>query len=211
MKRLVLPLLPGMFALLAAGCLGTAAAQRKAAAQRRAFTPVVAAPAERLAPQPRFAEARMRSVRALPPFDSRAFLVRRSGGEMALDYYNGWIAPPQELVRVEAARYLERTGLFAALYDAGVGTAATLGVEGVLSELFLDYASDPPAAVATLRLLVLDERTAGFAVRFNAERTGRVTFAAGEPAAPASALGAALTQTLEALAAALAAADLPAP
>lgn len=194
--------------LLTAGCIGGKRAQLQAAAQKRTFVPVAAA-ARPVSPAPGFAAVKIRPFRAQPPFDARAFIVRRAGGEFAADFYNGWIVAPQELVRVQAQRYLEEAGLFAAVYDTVSGTAATMSVEGIVSELYLDYAGAEPAAVVTLRLLVLDERAAEFTVLFSAEKSARVTFTPEDKGAPAQAFGAALTQTLEALSAALAAAPLP--
>ena len=190
--------------LLLAGCLAAAPrAQQKAAAQKRTFLPVAAAPSAPAA-APRFAAVKIRSFRALPPFDATGFVVRRSGSEFATDFYNAWLVPPQDLIRVQTARYLEQTGLFGAVYDASSGTLPPLSLEGVVSELFLDYAGQAPAAVVTLRLLVLDERAPAFTVLFSAEKTGRAAFDPADPAAPAHAFGQALTQALEALSRALA-------
>jgi len=79
----------------------------------------------------------------------------------------------------------------------------------VISELYLDYAGEKPAAVVTLRLLVLNERSPDFTVLFTAEKSARVTFDPASKTAASQAFGAALTQTLEALTRALAAAPLP--
>ncbi len=194
--------------LLSSGCLGGKSAQMQAAAQKRTYVPVASA-AQPVTPAPGFAAVKIRPFRALPPFDARAFIVRRAGGEFAVDFYNGWIVAPQELVRVQTQRYLEEAGLFAAVYDADSGTLAPLSVEGVVSELYLDYAGAEPAAVVTLRLLVLNERASDFTVLFSAEKSARVTFKTEDSNAPAQAFGAALTQTLDALTRALAAAPLP--
>jgi len=194
-----------MAGLLAAGCLGGRHAQRQALAQKRTFVPLAGA-AKPLAPAPRAAAVKVRAFRALPPFDARAFIVRRPGGEFAADFYNGWLAAPHELIRVQATRYLEASGLFAAVYDSASGTVAPLGLEGLVTELYLDHSGDAPAAVVTLRLLVLDERTPSFTVLATHEAQARVAYTPGAPAAASEAFGQALTQTLEALAAALAAA-----
>ena len=192
--------------LLLAGCFGSPRTQQLAAAQKRTFVPV-AAPAS---PQPtRFAALKVRTFRALPPFDAHTFIVRRPGGEFAGDFYNSWIAPPNDLIRVQTARYLEESRLFSAVYDASSGTLPPLGLEGVVSELYLDFTGEKPAAVVTLRLLVLDERAAAFTVLFSAEKSGRAEFAVPDKAAPSQAFGQALTQALEALTQALAAAALP--
>ena len=139
-----------------AGCLGGKSAQLQAAAQKRTFVPVASA-AHPVSPAPGFAAVKIRPFRALPPFDARTFIVRRAGGEVAADFYNGWVVAPQELVRAQAQRYIEEAGLFAAVYDAASGTSAPLSVEGTVSELCLDYSGAEPAAVVSLRLLVLDK------------------------------------------------------
>lgn len=207
MKILLRLIPPAVLTLLLSGCLGGKGAQVQAAAQKRTYVPVASA-AQPVTPAPGFAAVKIRPFRALSPFDAQAFIVRRAGGEFAADFYNGWIVAPHELVRVQAQRYLEESGLFAAVYDADSGTLAPLSVEGVVSELYLDYTGAEPAAVVTLRLLVLDERASDFTVLFSAEKSARVTFKAEDKSAPAQAFGAALTQTLDALARALASAPL---
>lgn len=208
MKRLLSLILSAALTLVLAGCFGGKGAQMQAAAQKRTFMPVASA-ARPVSPAPGFAAVKIRPFRALPPFDSSAFIVRRAGGESVADFYNGWIVPPQELVRVQTQRYLEEAGLFAAVYDSTSGTLAPLSVEGVISELYLDYTGATPAAVVALRLVVLDERAADFGVLFSAEKSARVTFSQDDKSAPAKAFGTALTQALDALAGALAAAPLP--
>lgn len=201
-------LLMTLLAGLLAGCFGGTSAQQQARVQKRTFAPVAGA-ARAVSPSPGFAAVKVRAFRALPPFDARTFIVRRPGGEFAADFYNGWVVSPQELLRVQTARYLEGARLFAAVYDAGCGTAAPLGLEGVVSELCLDYTGERPAAVVTLRLLVLDERTPEFTVLYTDEKGARVAFDPAAPTAASQAFGQALTQALEALTQALAQAPLP--
>ncbi len=196
-------------AVLVGGCFGGKAVQRRARALRRTFVPEAGQAVRPEATTPRFAAAKIRAFRALPPYDSRAFIVRRAGGEYAADFYNGWLAPPQALIRSQAARYLEAAGLFQAVYDAGAGTSVHLGIEGVVCGLYLDYAGDEPAAVLCLRLLVLDEQSPQFRVLFDAEREARETFDPENKNAAAEAFGAALTRVLEGLSATLREADLP--
>ena len=194
--------------LFLSGCFGGKAAQQQALAQKRTFIPLAGA-AQPLSPSPAFAAVKVRPFRAMPPFDGRSFIVRRADGEFAADFYNGWIALPNELIRVQTARYLEEAKLFSAVYDSGCGTAAALGLEGIVSELYLDCAGPAPAAVVTLRLLVLDEQTPAFRVLFTAEKQARVNVASSSPSAASQAFGKALTQALEALVHELAAAPLP--
>ena len=194
-------------AALAAGCLSVPRAQqRAAAAQKRTFLPV-ATPAAPHAT--RFAALKVGAFRTLPPFDARTFIVRRPGGECVGDFYNGWVAAPNDLIRGQAARYLAESALFADVYDAASAVCPPLALEGVVSDLALDYTGAQPAAVVTLRLLVLDGRAPAFTVLFSAEKTGRAPFDAADKAAPAQAFGQALTQALADLTQALADAPLP--
>ena len=193
--------------LLLSGCFGTARVQQQASAQKRAFAPV----AEASAPYaPRFAALKLRTFRTLPPFDANTFIVRRPGGEFVCDFYNTWIASPNDLIRTQTTRFLEESRLFSAVYDASSTTLPPLGLEGIVSELYLDFAGPKPAAVVTLRLLILDERTPSFNVLFSSEKSARVEFDAADSHAPAQAFGAALTQTLKALTQTLDSASLPA-
>ena len=162
-----------MTSTLAAGCLGGRHAQRQALAQKRTFVPL-AGVAKPLALAPRAAAVKVRAFRALPPFDARAFIVRRPGGEFAADYYNGWLAAPHELIRVQATRYLEASGLFAAVYDSASGTVAPLGLEGLVTELYLDHSGAAPAGAGRTHAVVHgagDARGAG-ARRLYARRSG---------------------------------------
>lgn len=196
-------------AILVGGCFGGKAVQRQALSLRRTFVPEAGQAVSREESAPRFVAAKIRAFRAMPPYDARAFVVRRAGGEYAADFYNGWLAPPQALIRSQAARYLAEAGVFQAVYDAGTGTSAPLGIEGVVSGLYLDYAGEEPAAVVRLRLLVLDEQSPQFRVLFDVEREAREPFEPANKNAASEAFGAALTKVLEGLAAALRAADLP--
>ena len=205
-----IPLSTALTALLPlTGCFGTSDAQQHAVAQKRTFVPVAAPAASRPAATAPFAAVKIRPFRALPPFETCAFIVRRTSGEFASDYYNSWLVPPHDLIRVQTARYLAETRLFDNVFDAGSGTLPPLSLEGVVSELYLDFSGEKPAAVVTLRLLVLDEHAPAFTVLFSSEKSGRAEFDAHDKTAPAQAFGHALTQSLEALSQALAAATLP--
>lgn len=202
-------LVVGCSLLAFVGCLAAPRnAQKTALEQKRTFVPQVEAP-KPLVAQPLFAAVKRRAFRALPPFDSRSFIVRRAGGELAEDYYNLWLAAPQDLIGSVTGRYLEGTGLFKAVYDSGSGTQTSLGLEGVVTELVLDYSQpDAPMAAVGLRLSVLDERSPDFNVLFTVEKQCRVPIATGAPTAASQALSAALKQVLDELAQAFKAAQL---
>lgn len=204
-----LSMFPPLLSLaLLCGCFSGKGAQQKALAQKRTFIPLVEAPAP-ATQAPLFGALKIRPFKVLPPYDARNFVVRREGGETVLDFYNGWLASPAELIRVQATRYLEASGLFASVYDAGSGTSAPIGLEGLVGEFYLDYAGTSPAAVVKLRFLLLDERTPLFNVLFTSEKESRAPIIASEKNAASQAFSRALARALEALVKDLARAPLP--
>ena len=179
----------------ASGCFFSSGRQELAKECKRCFVPEISLPDQ--AGAARFPEIKLRPFRAMPPFDSRQFVVRRNGGEYAADYYRAWLGAPEDLVAVQTARYLEASGLFKAVYDPGCGTLTSLGLEGVLTELALDYrAPQAPVARVGLRLAVLDERSPSFTVLFTAEESASAPIAGNDAS---KAVSAALEETLKRL------------
>lgn len=184
---------------LAMGCVSSLShAQRTAGQQKRTYL-IEAAPAVSRSAVPLFGAVKIGRFSALPPFDSTCFVVRRPSGETVLDFYNGWIAAPHDLLRTQTSRYLEQTGLFEAVYDASSGTLPSFSVEGTLCDCFLDYRGQQPAAQITMRLLLLDERAPAFTVLCAVEKTGRSPLEGEGSEAAAKAFDRALTETLSAL------------
>jgi len=154
--------------VVAAGCFGGSGKQSLAQDSKRCYVPEVSLPETPMAAQ--FPEVKLRQFRAMPPFDSRQFVVCRGGGEYAADYYRAWLGAPEDLIAAQTERYLAAAGLFKAVYDVGSGTITDLGLDGVLTELVLDYRNPQvPVARVGLRLALLDERSPSFAVLFTAE------------------------------------------
>ena len=193
---------------LLSGCLGGKNAQQRAATLKRTFIPM-AAHAQAVKPSPDFAPVKIRTFRVMPPFDGHDFLVRRAGGEFVTDYYNGWVASPGDLIRVQATRYLQDANVFTAVYDAGCGVRSPLGIEGIVEELYLDYSGETPAAVISLRLLVMDERSPELNVLFSTTAQGRMDLSTSDKKNPEDAFGRALTAALTQVTQALTQADLP--
>ena len=196
----------GMLWGLGAGCVSSPSeAQRKVVEQKRTWlleadtSAVVAHPV-------RFGGVKIRAFRSLPPFHATSLVVKRANGEAVWDFYNAWIAPPHDLIRVQTARYLEKEGLFEGVYNMEEGTLPPLGLEGTVCELFLDCRGEQPAAVVTLRLMVLMEHSPIFEVLCSAEATARAAYVPEEGLAHA--FSAALTQALEEIVRTLRAAEL---
>jgi ABC-type uncharacterized transport system auxiliary subunit len=196
MKMGVLLSLVSACCVLLAGCFSAGvSAQKKADALKRTYLPVAVATVP-VVERPLLPAIKLRAFTALSPYDSLQFVVRRANGETALDYYRGWVAAPQDLIRSQTGRYLEQTGLFEAMYDASSGTQPAWGLEGTVVECFLDYQGAEPAVQMTLRLLVLDEESVAFNVVFATQATARVPLQSQGEDSAVQAFNVALSQVL---------------
>ena len=189
-----------ILACLLAGCLGGGGSvQAKAAAMRRAFAPEVSSAAAPDGARPVWGTVRLNGFRALAPFDAKYFLYRRGDGEFATDYYNGWIAPPADLIGNLFARYMEKAAVFGRTVDARVATGADVAVQGVVTELYLDTSASRPKAVVSLRLVFtgLPPRAKLLVLK---EASGEAEYAPGKRGAEAGAFSDALEKAFSALA-----------
>ncbi len=193
-----------MAAVLMTGCLGGGSKeQRLAQTQKRLFVPEVS-PAVAKIEHPLFGAVKCRPFHALPPANNRSFVIRRAGGEAAVDYYNCWLTAPEELFGTLVYRYLEKTGLFAQVFDAASGSVTDLGLDGWITDLYLDYTEpSKPMACVGLRLTVLNERSPDFPVIVSVERQAKAPISAEGPTASAQAFSAAFSQVLTELVEAL--------
>ena len=200
-----------LFTLLLCGCsiFGSKEAQKSFLQQKKVYIPHVGVP-DRLCKKPLFAPVKLRMFHALPPWNEHGFVIRRGGGEYALDAYHGWVAQPADLVAVETGRYLEKAGLFKVVHPSESGSVPSLGLEGFLTEWVLDY-SNPrkPVASVGLRLIVLDEESPNFTALFSVEKGARVPLSELSEGGGIQAFSEALGETLSQLCEALKRAPLP--
>lgn len=116
-----------------------------------------------------------RGILLMRPFASSAHsqdegLVHHLGQrEFESDYYHRWFRPPTAMLTDSVRTWTARSGLFEAVVDGGSLLTPTHTLEGQLLELHADFDSDPPEAVLTFGVFVLDETRAGSPLLLNRE------------------------------------------
>lgn len=98
----------------------------------------------------------VRPVRVAPAFDSRAFVVRRGGGEFATDAYHGFLLSPGSMLTEVWATWVRGLGVFREVTTGGSLVAPSHALEADVVELCGDYreATAPKAVLeVTFRLL----------------------------------------------------------
>lgn len=139
--------------LLAAGCVNL----RREFPVRQTFA-LAAAPAAAgpVATAPGTA-LKIRPLRAVPPYQGKEFIYRRSDVRYEADFYNGFLVPPATLITTELRKTLAAPGRFERVVDAASALRTTHALEGALTALYGDYRrKDAPRAVLELTLTLLD-------------------------------------------------------
>ena len=113
---------------------------------------------------------RVRRLQVANPYAGTAFVYRTAGGAFRTDYYNGFIAPPAELLTGAVIDSLSRAGPFATVTDAASGVPARYVLEGNVTALYGDYTDrKAPKAVIRIKVFVLDEQARGSRLAFHKE------------------------------------------
>jgi cholesterol transport system auxiliary component len=113
---------------------------------------------------------RVRRLQVANPYAGTAFVYRTPGGAFRTDYYNGFIAPPAELLTGALVDWLSRAGGFATVTDAASTVPARYVLEGNVTALFGDYTDrKAPKAVIRIKIFVLDEQARGSRLAFHKE------------------------------------------
>jgi ABC-type uncharacterized transport system auxiliary subunit len=147
----------------------------------------------------------VRSFRAAPGLELRGLRSAGADGQVALEYWSEWAAPPADLAEEATRRWLAASGRFAAVTAPGSRVRADLVLEAELVRLQAE--PDRGEARAGVAALLLAEPAAGGETRVLAQflAEGDAPLAPRAiPAAIAAALSAALGAALAALEARLA-------
>ena len=117
------------------------------------------------AAQPMAGTVRVRPLRIAQPYDGRTFVYKVGPSKYKTDYYNSFIASPDQLLTSELTRWLSETKPFAAVVDSAGEAAHRYVLDGIVSELYGDY-TDPqkPKAAIQAKSFLLDDSRAETAV-----------------------------------------------
>ena len=127
-------LLLGTLGFLTAGCVSI----KQPAVEKHTYA-LEAAPA---APEPAPAGGallRVRRFRAAPGYRDAGFVYRLGDLDYTVDFYNQFLAGPDEMLAEQTARFLSQTGLFAAVLDGSSKLLPDYYLEGNLDALYGDF------------------------------------------------------------------------
>ncbi|HEY2585632.1 MAG TPA: ABC-type transport auxiliary lipoprotein family protein [Tepidisphaeraceae bacterium] len=152
MSHLVITLAAGAACLLATSCGNLAQPQPD-----KAFFAIDpgAPPA---APRRHGPVLQVSRLRVAAPYNGTAFVYRNKGGEFRSDYYNAFVAPPDQLLTGAVVRWLSAASPFNVVVDASSAVGGRYVLEGTVTDLYGDY-TDPAAAKAVIavHVFLLDE------------------------------------------------------
>lgn len=131
-----------------------------------------------------------------PPYGGTSFMYRIGALQYEADYYNGFVAAPNELLGLEIARWLRGAGLFAAVREPASPLTGDYVLDGLVTELYGDLRnSEDPAAVLAIRVYLRRADAQG-ALVFEHMYSQRVPIGNTSPEALAHGYGVALGQVM---------------
>lgn len=175
MKGLTFRLAAALFfaAALVSGCIST----ERAYPVKRQFVIDVYREGEKLA-KPLAGAVRVRQFSTSSRFDGREFVYRTGDVAYESDFYSEFLAPPASMLTEEIRQWLDASGIFANVVDAGSGAATVYVLEGNVPQLYGDYVDrSAPRAVLEIQFFLIEERGGSRAVAF------QKTYAAAAPLA----------------------------
>lgn len=139
----------------------------------------------------------VRSVYVASPFDAQTFFYRRAGSQYELDYYNGFVAAPEQLLTGSLLTWMGQSGLFAAVVESSSRMTAQYVLEGNVTEMYGDYC-DPKAPQARMAasFFLLDVRPVDAAIVFQKSYHACAPIGGSGPEAMAAAVNAAYRNIL---------------
>lgn len=148
--------------LLAAGNPGPDSGDRApatAAAATGATGATGAAAAERV--------LKVRQFRVTPPYDGGSFVYKVGPDQYSTDYYTAFLMPTDRMLGEEVRNWLDRSGPFDRVIDAGSGARARFSLEGNVTAFYGDFTNRAaPRAVIEARFLLLSDDNAGPRILF---------------------------------------------
>jgi len=151
---------------------------------------------------------RVRLLRVASPYNGQAFVYKTTGNEFRTDYYNGFIAAPDQLLTGSLIAWLLRAGPFDSVVDVASGIPARYVLEGNVTALYGDYSDKAiPKAVMVVRIFLLDDHDANLRIMFEKQYSATSAIERGNVNSLVKGWGIAFRQILEQMTADLR--DLP--
>ena len=134
----------------------------------------------------------VQGVHVASPFDAQTFFYKRAGLQYEMDYYNGFIAPPEQLLGGSLRAWLSQSGLFTAVVGPGGRLNPQYVLEGNVTELCGDYSdAKAPKARMAVSFFFVDIRPVDGQIVFQKSYQATAPISGAGPDAIAAALNAA--------------------
>ena len=141
---------------------------------------------------------RVRRLRVASPYDGQAFVYQIRNDEFETDYYNGFIAAPDQLLTGSLIAWVSRAATFKSVVDVSTGILARYVLEGNVTSLYGDYIDKAaPKAVMSIRIFLLDDRDADLRMIFQKEYNATAPIEMGSAQSLVKGLSKAFRQILE--------------
>lgn len=105
----------------------------------------------------------VRAISPAPGLEQRGLQCLTQSGSLKTDYYNLWAVPPAEALTQGLINWAQASGHFSAVITPGSRLTPDLIIEGELSELLVDLATNQARAQMTLLIIKPALNVAGFA------------------------------------------------
>lgn len=115
--------------------------------------PLAPQPPTQSAPNPAGPVLLVRDITAAPGLDQQGIQILQPDGSLAVDYYNLWAVNPADATTEALLTWLEASGNFAAVISPGSRLTASLILEGELTQLTANLATQQATAILTLVLI----------------------------------------------------------
>jgi ABC-type uncharacterized transport system auxiliary subunit len=152
----------------------------------------------------------VRRLRVASPYDGQQFVYRTKTNEYRADYYNGFIAAPDQSLTAALIAWISRTGgsRFASVVDVASSIPPKYVLEGNVTSLYGDYTDKAAKAVMVIKIFLFDDSDASGRVILQKEYKASAPIDPGSAESLVKGWGNAFRQILERITADL---DAPAP
>jgi uncharacterized lipoprotein YmbA len=109
----------------------------------------------------------VRRANVAPPFDGSSLIYRGPDGTYVKDFYNQWLAAPEELFSSELVNWLSASGPFESVVDGRSAAAHRFALETSITSLYGDFRDERnPKVVLSARVYLIDDAAGGRSVAY---------------------------------------------
>jgi len=143
----------------------------------------------------------IRRVNISPPYDGLSLIYRTKAGTHVKDYYNQWVAPPEELFTNQLVDYLSESHAFASVVDSRSAAPHRFALETCINSLYGDFQdTQHPRVVLAARVYLIDDSAGDRRVAYQNHYDVTIPLAAASARGLAQGAGNAYRQLLESVA-----------